>query len=231
MCFRHRPLILVAQISSLFFRFVFGHPSLEGDAGYTVEFGDFSHTSTFYLDPAAVLSGEQDNFELVVLGCEEYDEELPMFGLSNSGFVYSDLFTAGATSGDCPVGEVAVNLFGRMDSYSEEENAMALIDFDYVGDFLNFEAVPTEWFVGKGEFVNNQEINMEACLDPTRCYVFFLFDTHEDGLFDEDSDGLTVSVKSPHGTKIELFTMMPNTAPNLDTGSLRTWYELVLNCD
>ena len=96
MCFRHRPLILVAQISSLCFRFVFGHPSLEGDAGYTVEFGDYSHTSTFYLDPAAVLSGEQDNFELVVLGCEEYDEELPMFGLSNSGFVYSDLFTAGA---------------------------------------------------------------------------------------------------------------------------------------
>ena len=209
---------------------------LDGDGSYTVKYGDFSFTSSFDLDVDLVRSGAQDNFEFVVLGCEDtFELNLPAFADNNDGFKRSDLLTTGVgNDGDCPTdGEVLVTLSGRLDRFSEEENGLALIDSDYLSEFLNGDSVKTEMFVGKGGFSNNQEVNMKACVDVTKCYVFFFFDSYNDGLTHLDSNGLTMSMKSPTtGIHVQLFTMLPDTPPKeYITLTSAAWYEFMLNCE
>ena len=194
---------------------------MDGDGSYTVKFGEFSFTSSFDLDVDLVQSGEANNYEIIILGCEDtFDMNLPAFGDNNLGFKRRDLFSTPGigNNNDCAKdGEVLVTLSGRMDRFSEDENGLALIDSEYELDFLSGERVPTEMFVGKGGFSNNEKLsNMRACLDLTKCYIFYFFDSNNDGLTSLDSNGLTMSVKSPiAGIQVEFFTMPPDTGPNL----------------
>ena len=169
-----------------------------GDAGFVVNYGDFTHTSTF--EPI------NDDMEIVVLGCDGTTVDTlpdPVFEDANAGFVYTGQFNVrnGGDPSACPLGQVGVVLTGVMDRYSGDENSMVLLNRNDIENSSN-------WLWNFFSFEDNEEVEVGACLDPSECYILIFFDTFADGLSSVDSDGLRMSI---FGSGEEVFHMPPDT--------------------
>lgn len=120
---------------------------------------------------------------------------------------------------DCPNGLVKVNLRLETDRWSKEENTLYLFHID---DENNSEK--WIWNFGTQSLENSAVVEESSCLDRNECYYFEFYDDYRDGLFSEDSNGLTLT--KTDGTV--LFDIEPDERGPYRWG--RLWYVFLGNC-
>jgi cysteine-rich repeat protein len=88
----------------------------------------------------------------------------------------------GSITPSCPSGEAQVELVLNTDLYAFTENELYFYD----------EAAPDEdfiWIATTRGILSNHRYELSECVQTSKCYKFYFFDTYGDGLFD---GGLTV---------------------------------------
>ncbi|KAG7368109.1 cold-active serine alkaline protease [Nitzschia inconspicua] len=119
-------------------------------------------------------------------------------------------------STSCQAGEVEVELVFQSDAYSYNENELYFYEST---DQTNVGDIDFIWIGTKQGIESNKKYEMSACVDETKCYKFFFFDSYGDGLW--GNDGLRLSWNG-----VEVLSVAPyEVGPKWDGGPAIYWTE------